>query len=320
MTSFNHPTQPELSCVVPFFDEGPLVGDAIDRIEKALARSTESFEIIAVDDGSSDETWAMIRQAAEAGNRIHGVQLSRNFGKEGAISAGLAASRGEAVIVLDGDMQHPPEYIPQMVELWRDGYELVSAIKTNRPGQGPIHRVAARGFNRFFTRWTGVGLQDATDFRLMDRAVVNAFLSLPETQVFFRGITSWLGFRATTIPIEVAPRPGQSGSKWSLGKLIRLGLNALLSFTSAPLHLVTLAGSLYLLVALVLGAQTLCMWATGDAVTGFTTVILLLLGTGGLVLIGLGVMGEYVARIFDEVKARPRYLVRGTTDDSRPSL
>ena len=320
MTSVNQPTQPELSCVVPFFNEGPLIGDAIDRIEEALARCSESFEIIAVDDGSSDETWAMIRQVAGTRASVRGIRLSRNFGKEGAISAGLAASRGRAVIVLDGDMQHPPEYIPQMVELWRDGYELVSATKTNRPGQGSVYRVAARGFNRVFSRWTGVELQDATDFRLMDRAVVDAFLSLPEVQIFFRGTTSWLGFESTTIPIEIAPRPGQSGSKWSLRKLIRLGLDALLSFTSAPLHLVTLAGSLYLLVALALGAQTLFRWATGDAVTGFTTVILLLLGTGGLVLVGLGVMGEYVARIFDEVKARPRYLVRSTTDDSESSL
>src|SRR5665811_1549703 len=319
MSTSNHPNQPELSCVVPFFNEGPLIGDAIDRIEEALARSAESFEIIAVDDGSSDETWEMIRQIAEARPTVHGIQLSRNFGKEGAISAGLAASRGRAVIVLDGDMQHPPEYIPQMVESWRDGYELVSATKTNRPGQGSVHRVAARGFNRVFTKWTGVGLQDATDFRLMDRAVVEAFLSLPEVQIFFRGTTSWLGFRSTTIPIEIAPRTGQPGSKWSLGKLVRLGLNAILSFTSAPLHLVTVVGSLYLLVALALGAQTLFRWATGDAVTGFTTVILLLLGTGGLVLVGLGVMGEYIARIFDEVKARPRYLVRATTDDSEPS-
>jgi glycosyltransferase involved in cell wall biosynthesis len=316
MAAFNHPSQPELSCVVPFFNEGPLVGDAIDRIGEALARSSESFEIIAVDDGSSDETWAKIRQASGAKKWVHGIQLSRNFGKEGALSAGIAASRGRAVIVLDGDLQHPPEYIPPMVELWRDGYELVSATKTNRPGQGPIYRVAARGFNRLFTRWTGVGLQDATDFRLMDRAVADAFLSLPEVNVFFRGTTSWLGFKATTIPIEVAPRSDRSSSKWSLGKLVRLGLNALLSFTSAPLHLVTLAGIVYLLIALALGAQTLFMWATGNAVTGFTTVILLLLGTGGLVLVGLGVMGEYVARIFDEVKARPRYLVRGTTNDS----
>lgn len=316
MTTFSHPTQPEISCVVPFFNEGPLIDEAIGRIEKALAHCSESFEIIAVDDGSSDETWAKICDIADATTWVHGIMLSRNFGKEGAISAGLAASRGQAVIVLDGDMQHPPEYLPQMVELWRDGYELVSATKTNRPGQGSLHRFAARGFNRIFTRWTGVGLQDATDFRLMDRAVVDAFLSLPEVQVFFRGTTSWLGFKSTALPIEVAPRSGQPGSKWSLGRLVRLGLNALLSFTSAPLHLVTLAGSLYLLVALLLGSQTLVRWATGDAVTGFTTVILLLLGTGGLVLVGLGVMGEYIARIFDEVKARPRYLVRRTTDES----
>jgi hypothetical protein len=149
----------------------------------------------------------------------------------------------------------------------------------------------------------------------MDRAVVDAFLSLPEVNMFFRGATTWLGFSSTTIPITVAPRPGETKTKWHLGRLLRMGINALLSFTSMPLHIVTIIGALYLVFGVLLGMQTLWRWGTGGAITGFTTVILLVLATGGLTLIGLGIVGEYIARIFDEVKGRPRYVVRERTGE-----
>ena len=312
----NHlrPLHPELSCVVPFHNEADLASVAIDKIMEALLESASSVELIAVDDGSSDETWARIVTASRNDSSIRGIRLSRNFGKEAAISAGLKASRGSVVVVMDGDLQHPPQYVPKMVDLWRKGYQLVSATKKNRPDQGSVRRALARLFNRSFTRWTGVALQDATDFRLMDRDVVDAFLSLPEVNLFFRGATSWLGFSSTTIQVEIEPRPGDDASRWTLRGLVRMGLSALLSFTSAPLHVVTLIGVIYLGLGTVLGIQTIFRWMTGTAVTGFTTVILLILGTGGLILMGLGVLGEYTARVFDEVKRRPRYIVRDSTE------
>ena len=314
MTNIEASTVPEISCVVPFFNEETLVGESLERISKTLSSGTTAYEIIAVDDGSNDATWKRINDVGANNARIRGVRLSRNFGKEGALSAGIATSRGAAVIVIDGDLQHPPEYIPDMIALWRDGYQLVSGVKTNRPDQGPIRRLFGRGFNKSFGRLTGVDLENSTDFRLMDRAVVDAFLELTEVSIFFRGATTWLGFSTATVPIEVAPRPDDSGTKWSLSRLVRMGLTSVLSFTSAPLHIVTLAGIAYIAVAFVLGIQTLLRWATGGAITGFTTVILLVLATGGLTLVGLGIIGEYIARIFDEVKRRPRYIVREHTN------
>lgn len=298
---------PRISVVSPIYDEGPGVDRFVDRLAQVLRG--EDFELVLVDDGSADDSWERICRRAAADERVRGVRLSRNFGKEAALLAGLEHAGGDAVVVIDSDLQHPPSAIPAMIRLWQDGYQVVEAVKRNRTGQGLIGRVGGRLFNRAFTGLTKVDLVDATDFRLLGRPALDALLRLPEHSSFFRGTSNWIGFRRTTLEIDIDHREG-GASRWTFRSLFRLAVNGLTSFTSAPLHLVTLVGLAFALFAVLLGAQTLIRWMRGGSVAGFPTVILLLLVLGTFVLLGLGVIGEYLARIHEEVRGRPRYLVQ----------
>jgi glycosyltransferase involved in cell wall biosynthesis len=273
----------------------------------------ERFELVLVDDGSTDDSWQRIAGHGRDDRRIRGIQLSRNFGKEQALLAGLQQATGDAVVVIDADLQHPPGAIPAMLRLWRSGAHVVEAVKRNRTGQSPANRLAARLFNATFTRLTTVDLVNATDFRLLSRTAVDALLSLPEHASFFRGTSSWIGFRRATVEVDIDHRHG-GGTRWTARALFRLAVNGLTSFTAAPLHLVTLAGLGFAAFSVVLGIQTLVRWMRGDSVAGFPTVILLLLILGTFVLLGLGVIGEYLARIHEEVRGRPRYLVQDRTE------
>ena len=227
--------------------------------------------------------------------------------------AGLEHAAGDAVVVIDSDLQHPPGVIPEMVRRWREGAHVVEAVKRNRTGQGLVGRLGGRAFNKAFTGLTRVDLVDATDFRLLGRPALEALLRLPEHSSFFRGTSSWIGFRRSTIEVDIADR-SDGRSRWSFGSLFRLAVNGLTSFTSAPLHMVTLVGLAFAAFAVLLGAQTLIRWIGGDSVAGFPTVILLLLVMGTFLLLGLGVIGEYLARIHEEVRGRPRYLVQDRSD------
>jgi glycosyltransferase involved in cell wall biosynthesis len=254
-----------------------------------------------------------VTRQATVDARVRGVRLSRNFGKEAAVIAGLEHAAGDAVVVIDADLQHPPTAIPAMLERWRDGVHVVEAVKRNRTGQSLGNRVAARLFNLSFTRMTNVDLVNATDFRLLARPAVDALLRLPEHSSFFRGTSTWIGFRRATVEIDVDHREGGE-SRWTVRSLARLAVNGLTSFTSAPLHLVTLGGLGFAAFSVVLGVQTLVRWVRGGSVAGFPTVILLLLIMGTFVLLGLGIIGEYLARIHEEVRGRPRYLVQERVD------
>jgi glycosyltransferase involved in cell wall biosynthesis len=298
-----------VSVVAPIYNEGPGVERFVRRLTQVLGEAGLDYELVLVDDGSSDDSWDRIVQQALVDDRVRGVQLSRNFGKEPAVLAGLEHAAGDAVVVIDSDLQHPPSAIPAMVQSWRDGAHVVEAVKRNRTGQGLIGRLGGKLFNRAFTRLTGVDLVDATDFRLLSRPALDALLRMPEHSSFFRGTSSWIGFRRASIEVDIDHREG-GASRWTFRSLFRLAVNGLTSFTSAPLHLVTLGGLAFAAFAVLLGAQTLYRWLRGDSVAGFPTVILLLLVMGTFVLLGLGVIGEYLARIHEEVRGRPRYLVQ----------
>lgn len=299
-----------LSIVVPAFQEAAGLGAGLDAIHAAARQTHLSFEIIVVDDGSADETWGVIAGARRDLPEIVGVRLSRNFGKEGAIAAGLDRARGDACIVMDADLQHPPALIPDMVRRWQEGgWDVVEAAKSHRGRESFAHRVVARTFYRAAAWLTGYDLQDASDFKLLDRRVLVEWRRLGERATFFRGLVSWLGFRRTQIPFDVPPRTN-GGSRWSLSALSGLAVHAITSFSALPLQLVTLLGLVMLLVAMVLGAQAIRLWWEGLALPGFTTVILLQLIIGGFLMLSLGIIGTYLARIYDEVKARPRYVVR----------
>lgn len=299
-----------MSVVVPVYQESAGLAAALDRIHEASRVTGLSFEIVLVDDGSTDDTWSLIAHRAHTMTELVALRFSRNFGKEAAICAGLDAAGGDACIVLDADLQHPPELIPRMVELWRtEGWDIVEAVKTARGSEPLTYGWAARLFYRAMTTLTGFDLRDASDFKLLDRRVIREWRRLGEHDTFFRGLVSWLGFSRTQLAFDVPPRPA-GRSRWSPWALVTLALRALTSFSAVPLQVVSVFGLLMLLLGVVLGAQALRLWFAGTAVPGLTTVILLQLVTGGVLMLSLGLIGAYIARIYDEVKARPRYVVR----------
>jgi polyisoprenyl-phosphate glycosyltransferase len=303
------------SVVAPFYDDAANVEDFVAAVVRALRPLGEPYELVLVDDGSSDGTWEAILacQPAHETGMIRGIRLSRNFGKEAALCAGVEQARGAAVITMDGDLQHPPELIPTLVQAWRGGAEVVDGVKVARADQSFVGRGISRTFNWLFTRLSGVPLDEASDFKLLDRKAVDAWADLPERNLFFRGTTTWIGFERAQVEFEVQARAtGRSG--WSLGGLLRLATNAVTGFSTKPLHLMTAGGFAFVVASAILLVQTFVRYLQGEAAEGFTTVIMLLLLQGGAIMLGLGIIGEYLARIHEEVKGRPRYLVRDRTD------
>ena len=306
----------ELSVVIPVFNESEQIGATLAAVREALRACDDvNAAFVLVDDGSSDRTWDAISGLAANAADVRGIRLSRNFGKEAALCAGLDAARAsdaDACLVMDADLQHPPECIPRMVALWREGCDVVEGVKASRGRERLLYGWLARAFYGVIGKLSGFDFDDVSDFKLLDMKVVRAWGKMGESRTFFRGMTAWLGYRRAAVPFDVAERKtGRSG--WSAFQLLRLAMDAISSFTSAPLHFVTILGLLLLAFAVPLGVQTLYNKLAGIAVDGFTTVILLLLLIGSTVMISLGIIGVYIARIFDEVKHRPRYLVQETT-------
>lgn len=297
-----------LSAVIPAYNEGECLHVTVKRVHEILRETGEPFEIVLVDDGSADRTWAEMERCCEEFPEVIACRLSRNFGKENAICAGLAETRGDGVFLLDADLQHPPELIPQMLEHWRAGFDVVEAVKRQRGSESGMARFFANLFYKLLGSMTRFDFEGASDFKLMDRKVVNAWREMGERNVFFRGMAAWVGFNRKTIEFDVAERAAGE-SKWSRWGLLGLALKAITSFSVVPLRLISITGVLFLAFAILLGANTIYQYATGQAVTGFSTVILLLLIVSSLVMLALGIIGEYIARIYEEVKQRPRYLI-----------
>lgn len=296
-----------LSVVIPAFNEGELIFHSAEVIASLLKEAHMPFELVFVDDGSVDTTWDEIERATSISG-VRGIGFSRNFGKEAAIFAGLEAARGDVVAVMDSDLQHPPAKLIEMYQLWEEGFEVIEGIKDDRGSESAFHAWAAGLFYRMMGKATGIDMAGSSDFKMLDRRAVDALLQLPEHRTFFRALSAWIGYKTTQVHYEVAEREvGQS--KWSLRKLVRYALDNVTSFTAAPLQLVTALGALLMLVFLVVGIQTLVHWILGTAVAGFTTVILLLLLIGGSIMLALGIIGFYLSRMYDELKARPRYIV-----------
>ena len=297
-----------LSVVLPAYCEEASVPRAAQVIGGLLAQADIPHEIVFVDDGSRDGTWAAIQDQAAPFPQVRGVKFSRNFGKEAAIFAGLAQARGDCVVVLDCDLQHPPEKIVEMYRLWQEGYQVVEGVKTSRGKESPLHTLAARTFYSIISNATGIDMSRASDFKLLDRRAVDTLLAMREKNAFFRALSSWIGFQTAQVEFEVQPRlEGQS--KWSLRSLIRYAVTNITSFSAAPLQIVTLLGVVVFLCSVVLGIWSLWQKATGQALEGFTTVILLQLIIGSILMICLGIIGYYIAKIYEEIKDRPRYIV-----------
>lgn len=309
-----------ISVVLPVFREAEALDSHVRNVQAALNEARVGSEIVIVDDGSTDDTWNQVVRLAGEFSFIRAARLSRNFGKELALSAGIEMARGDAVIVMDADGQHPPSLLPEMIKIWREtDVEIVEAVKTHRGSETFFNKVSAGIFYTLWNKMSGFELRGASDFKLLDRRAVDAYLAMPERHVFFRGMTAWLGFRTAQIPFEVAERKG-GRSGWSLFKRIRLAVDGISGFSSLPLQLVTLAGVAFLVFALAFAVQTLVRWYSGHSVDGFPTVILLLLIIGSLLMISLGIIGTYIARIYEEIKHRPRFVIAETLEGVERSV
>ena len=312
-----NPDSDFISVVVPVFQEGEALQTFLASVRHVLSQSGVSYELILVDDGSSDKTWSVITEEAKGSSQLLGYRLSRNFGKEAALCAGLEKARGAAVIVMDGDGQHPASLLPEMIRMWRaTGADIVQAVKRSRGPESFSSKAGAVLFYVLLEKLSGYHLKGASDFKLMSRKAVDGWLGMGERNVFFRGMTAWMGFTTVRIPFEVA-QSARGQSTWSYLKRLKLAITGITAFSSLPLQLVTFAGAFFLVFSVILGAQTLYLKLIGEAVSGFTTVILLELIIGSFLMISLGIIGEYLGRIYREVKGRPRYLVTESTDTAR---
>ena len=297
-----------LSVILPSYNEEKMIAKATARMSEILQPEKIDYELLFIDDGSRDGTWAQINEAAEKDSHVVGVHFSRNFGKEAAMFAGLEQARGDCCVVIDCDLQHPPEKIVEMYRLWEQGYEVVEGIKEDRGEESGLHKFAANSFYGLISKATGMDMSSSSDFKLLDRKVVDTLNSLPERNVFFRALSFWVGYKKTSVSYCVQERT-EGVSKWSTKSLIKYALTNISSFSSAPLHIVTVLGFIMLAVAFVLGIIALVQKISGVALGGFTTVILLLLFSASVIMISLGIIGYYIARIYDEIKGRPRYII-----------
>ena len=297
-----------LSVVLPAYNEEKMIQKAADTLDRILGDAEIPYELVFVNDGSKDGTWAAIEAAAKKNPHVTGVCFSRNFGKESAMFAGLASASGECCAVMDCDLQHPPETLIEMYHLWEEGYEVIEEVKHSRGKESALHRASAGLFYKIISRAVKIDMTRASDFKLLDRKAVDALLAMPERNLFFRALSSWIGYRTTQVEFDVRERT-EGESKWSTMSLIKYAVKNIVSFSTVPMQCVTVAGVFVFLLAVILGIESLVRYFTGRAVEGFTTVILLILIIGSIIMISLGIIGYYIAKIYEEVKGRPRYLI-----------
>ena len=305
-----HQARPELSVIVPCYNEQEVIAHTHERLMAVLSGMGMTFEIIYVDDGSKDTTAALLKNIQDSSENARVIRLSRNFGHQIAVTAGLDYAEGDAVVLIDADLQDPPEVIPGMVAKWREGFEVVYGQRTSREGESSFKIWSARQFYRFINRLSEVPLPlDTGDFRLLDRRAVLALRCMTERHRLLRAMTSWVGFRQVALPYERAKRFAGT-SKYPLRKMIGLALEGVVSFSTVPLRLVTLAGVfLFLLSCVAIGYAVLMRLLTSDWEPGWTLMFISSLMIGSLQCISLGIIGEYVGRIYGEVKSRPLFFV-----------
>jgi polyisoprenyl-phosphate glycosyltransferase len=313
-----------LSVVSPIFNERDSVEELWRRLTPVLAPLGE-YEIVFVDDGSTDGSWDLLRGIAARDERVRLLKLSRNFGHQIALTAGLDAARGDAVVLIDADLQDPPELIPELVARWQEGYDVVYAVRGRRDGESRVRLLAIAGFYRLFRRLAATDIPaDTGDFRLLSRRAVDSLARMPERARYLRGMTSWIGFRQIGVTYRRDARFAGS-SKYPLAKLIRLASDGIASFSVAPIRLLTRVGFVMIVFcAGVLGWTLYTRFFTDSAPQGWTSVLGVVLLLGGIQLLGMGIVGQYIARIFEETKQRPLYLIeeiveRGETLLSTPA-
>jgi glycosyltransferase involved in cell wall biosynthesis len=315
-TALDRPARPSISAVVPMHDEEAGAAVFLASLRDALRALTDRFEIVVVDDGSRDRTREVVL-AAPADCRVHYLELSRNFGKEAALTAGLAEARGEVVVLLDGDGQHPVETIATMLQRWREGWDVAYGVRSDRGGESLRKRTGAGLFYRLLAWGAHVEIPDgAGDFRLLDRRVVEALRRLPERDRFMKGLYAWVGFRSVAVPYDVRPRLA-GASRFGPLALTRLALSGLTSFTTLPLRMVSALGFLVSTAATFYGVWVIIEELVYDiSVPGYPTIVTSIMFFAGVQLLSVGIIGEYLGRVYDEVKRRPVYLVSAEVDRS----
>ncbi len=306
----------KLTVIIPSFNEEDNIENTAKEIGTTLESAGIEYDLLFVSDGSTDNTFKIVEELSQKDERVGGIQFSRNFGKEAAIFAGLDYATGDCVAVIDCDLQHPPGTLVEMYKLWEEGYEVIEGIKSKRGKENPIYTLFTKIFYGIMSSLMKLDMNKTSDFKLLDRKVVDALLDLPERNTFFRALTFWAGFKSTSVSFDVMERKAGK-SKWSFSGLIRYAISNTTSFTTAPLKFVFILATLLMIFSLVLGVETLVNYFLGIAADGFTTVILLLLIIGGCIMMSLGIIGHYIARIYEEVKGRPRYIVSEITGKNR---
>ena len=294
-----------ISVVIPVYNEEKGIVHNVNEIIKCLP---EDYEVVLVDDGSKDSSWQEIAELFNENPRIVGVRFSRNFGKEAAVMAGISTAKGDAVIVMDSDLQHPPEYIPGMIEKWQEGYKIVETVKKSRGKESFLYKVSTGLFYKTLKKMSGLDMANSSDYKLLDRTVVDKIKEFKEGQLFFRGLVDWVGYERYVLKIDVRERE-IGKSKFKFKSLFKLALNAITSFSSSLLYITAFLGGLFFISALLLGIQTIYNKVVGISANGFTTVILLQLIIGSLVMFCLAIIGIYIGKIYEEVKRRPQYII-----------
>jgi dolichol-phosphate mannosyltransferase len=305
---------PRLSIVVPVYNEEANIASLLSRIDAAVAKTAGSSEIIIVDDGSRDGTWWAICEAAAANPQIRGYRLSRNFGHQHALLAGLRQARGKAVVSLDGDLQHPPEAIPDLVAQWDDGFEIVNTCRIEESQVNrPFKRLTSKYFYRLFSRLAEVDLSEGTsDFRLIDRRALDALISFQDSEIFLRGAVQWLGFKTTTVPFRLAPRNAGT-SKYNLRRMIRFAVTGMISYSSKPLRLGIWLGLITAGLAFVELIYILIQYTLGDTVQGWASTLGVISLLFGVLFVLLGIIGVYLADIHKMLRSRPRFIIAEET-------
>jgi len=301
----------KITIIIPLYNEENQIDYTAKKVNQVLNEASITFDILFIDDGSTDNTWQKILDLKQKFKYIYGIKLSRNFGKEHAIFAGLEniPSDSVACVILDADLQFPPNVIPKMYELWeKQGYQIIEGIKINKEKRNLIYKICSKIYYWILKVLTGIQFSQASDFKFLDINAVKILLNLQERDTYFRGLIEWIGLRKISIPFNVEERK-HGKSKWSFVKLIKLSISSITSFSSFPLQIVTFIGMLFLIFSIVLGAHTILNWILHRSVEGFTTVILLILITGSCIMISLGIIGIYISKIFEEVKKRPKFIV-----------
>ncbi|HOO78877.1 MAG TPA: glycosyltransferase family 2 protein [Lachnospiraceae bacterium] len=298
-----------LSIIVPCYNEEAVVDRFYEVMQDTLQKLPMQKEYIFVDDGSKDKTLELLQSLNKRDPSAHYVSFSRNFGKEAAIFAGLHEAKGDAVVVMDVDLQHPPETILEMVELWKEGYEVIEGVKSSRGRESIMHRVMAGSFYSLISRFMGMDMKNSSDFKFLDRKVVEVLCSLRERNTFFRALSFWVGFKTTNIPYDVQERVGGT-TKWSLISLVKYAIQNMISFTFAPLYMIITAGIIFVILGLMLAIDAIVDHINGIAVAGYPTLVVLLVFATGCIMFSIGIIGVYIAKIYDEIKERPQYIVR----------